>query len=253
MWEVNGGRQIFALNAEKNTIIAISPDGKYLAYIQEGSIELLDANSGKKIKPDPLCCQNGEITSLTFSSNSNYLASAGRMGVVYVWSIEYWGVYRAFEVQKVPIGSISFSPDGASIASGQQAGDSVIHNWDIYTKDEKPKIKGDYQADFVLYRSNEQLIYAYPTGSIQVWDLKNQQQITKLNNTASITSLSVSPDLIHKYLLVVTKDMRIQIWDLESGKVFKSIEHYIGPITSLTQDPTGQFLAASGLPGIIQL
>jgi WD40 repeat protein/tRNA A-37 threonylcarbamoyl transferase component Bud32 len=253
MWQVSNGRQIFTLNANKNAVFSISPDGKYLAYFHDASIDLLDASNGAKVKAQPMCCQNGEVYDLIFAPNSQYLATAGRMGLIYVWSIEYWGVYRAFEVPNVPISTISFSPDGTSIASGQKAGDSVVHNWDIYTKAEKPKFKGDYQADFVLYRSNDQIIYAYPTGGIQVWDLNKQQQVLKIENTSSIASLAVSPEAAHKYLLVVSKDMRVRIWDLDTGKVAKSIDHYAGPITSLAEDTTGRYLAASGLPGIIQL
>ncbi len=253
VWDIAGARQIFAHSVDRYTIFTVSPDGKYLAYLKGDSIELLNAATGDKIGKQPLCCQNGEISTLIFSPNSNYLASAGRMGVIYVWTIEYWGVYRAIEVQKVPIGSIAISPDGKNIASGQQAGDSVVHSWDIYTKNQLPSFKGDYQAEQVLYRNNDQIISAYPNGGMQVWDYKQERQVLKIDNNVPVASLAVSPDPKNQFLLVVTKDMRVRIWDLDTGKVAKSLDQFSGPITAMAPDPTGRYLAASGLPGVITL
>jgi WD40 repeat protein/uncharacterized caspase-like protein len=71
------------------------------------------------------------MTSLVFSPDGRYLATAARDGTVKIWDLRINRLVRSLTVSQYWVHSVRFSPDSATLATG--AGDNAVTVWDVRT------------------------------------------------------------------------------------------------------------------------
>ncbi|MHB1424185.1 MAG: sigma-70 family RNA polymerase sigma factor [Gemmataceae bacterium] len=151
LWDVASGKErtrfdVRIQGSPYGTRLAFSPDGRVLAFASGDQnpllVRLWDTASGKEL------CRyagpgdagpNDRVLALTFSPDGKLVASSAvfhplfhhgqRASSVHVWEAATGRLLRRFEGHPSFVGSVVFSPDGLTVASG--AGDSTILLWDI--------------------------------------------------------------------------------------------------------------------------
>jgi WD40 repeat protein len=124
---------------------ALAPDGEKLALVgADGSVQIWDMKAGKSL-------QHFEnvglaLISLAFSPDSSKLAGLAVGGHATVWSVPQGRIL--YQMQKAapnpftnPIGSLSFSPDGRTLAV-TGAGNTAAVLWDLHTGTERIAFSG---------------------------------------------------------------------------------------------------------------
>ncbi len=184
--------KIIDIGVYEVNVARFSPDGRILAVVgkarpqqklkTERRIALYDVKTGDHIRT--LTGHSDKIVSLAFSPDGKTLASgSGSIGTeetIRLWDIET-GNSRIFtdpdwterqqKFEAKVASSLTFSPDGQTLASGMKLGD--IYLWETATGAKKKILRGHSEmVSHISFSANNQtFISASDDGTILIWDL----------------------------------------------------------------------------------
>ncbi|MCZ8308757.1 MAG: NACHT domain-containing protein [Microcystis sp. LE19-98.1E] len=148
--------------------------------------------------------------------------------------------------------SVSFSPDGKTLASGSH--DNTIKLWNVETGEEIRTLTGHNEGvNSVSFSSDGKTL---ATGSfentIKLWNLETGQEISTLSgHNASISRVSFSRD--GKTLATGSSDKTIKLWNVETGQEIRTLTGHNDSISSVSFSPDGKTLATGSYDNTIKL
>ena len=145
------------------------------------------------------------------------------------------------------IHSVSFSPDGAFLATGSN--DGTVTLWDVETRTRIASLEGHADGIYSLSFTPDRALLATGSsdGTVTLWDVETWNPIASLeSHTDGIFSMSFTSD--GALLATGSNDGTITLWDVENRNPIASLEGHTGRIHSLSFSPDGALLA-SGLGG----
>ncbi|HWT00866.1 MAG TPA: WD40 repeat domain-containing protein [Pyrinomonadaceae bacterium] len=180
-WDVETGENTTNFR-DRTVLVAYSPDGKTVAYVQRGfwnELSLADAETGelkRKIvqEGDP---QRVNFRAVAFSPDGRLLASMGKQAnyeeVVKVWDAETGELkltLKADEKDPGQISSIAFAPDGRHVAAAGTG--KVIHIWDARTGELRRTIKDTDKVTVVVFSPDGKTLASGNTYEyVKLWDV----------------------------------------------------------------------------------
>jgi WD40 repeat protein len=194
--------------------LCISPDGKLLAYSNNGIITLFDLESHQPII-NGLYEHDNAITALCFSHNQKLLAIGTDDGLVIIVDLENYSLKTTLTGHVGTISALCFSPDSQFLASTEadSSDESAeidnlypIKLWNLNTHQCKTTLKGHLDMVHNLQFNQDASIVASGSydGTFRLWDLK-----------AKKASAFAHKDLVSKN----PKPVRVCFVDPESKKV----------------------------------
>jgi RNA polymerase sigma factor (sigma-70 family) len=210
--------------------IGFMGDGTAAVTAQDnGVVRFWDVKSGREIRtvdmmagadtPDKL------VRHFALSPDGNLMAAAGfafdatRKRIVHrVWIRDFKQdtTQREIEVPAVDLFCASFSPDGATVATGGFAGG--VQLWDIAT--------GDCRATLKLGNSSIRSLAFAPDGNVlavcearkgtRLWNLAEARETFLANTSCSMTAPVFSPDA--QLMAVNSLDGEVVVWDRATGQ-----------------------------------
>ncbi|MFN5953403.1 MAG: TIR domain-containing protein [Dolichospermum sp.] len=149
--------------------------------------------------------------------------------------------------------SISFSPDGKTLASGGL--DYSIRLWNVETGKKISTIQRDGGTIKSLSFSpnGKTLAFGGNDETIKLWDVKIGKEIKTFNgrHLDTVNGLSFSPD--GKILASGSDDQTIKLWDVETGKEISTFKGHTGGIMDVSFSPDGKILASGSDDQTIKL
>ena len=146
------------------------------------------------------------------------------------------------------VGSMSFSRDGTSLATGSL--DGTVKLWDFETGTEIATFSGGHP---VALSSDGTTLASVSSGSdITLWDVGRRQAIATLaGHIGVVTSLSFSPD--GRTLASGSEDNAIRLWDVGRRQAIATLAGHAGLVTSLSFSPDGGTLASGSYDRTVKL
>ncbi len=141
--------------------------------------------------------------------------------------------------------SVSYSPDGQTLASGSFNGSIKV--WDIETGAEITTLTGHqgWISGVSYSPDGKTLASSSRDGSIKLWDVEMGVEITTLTgNQGSIRSLRYTPD--GKTLASGGKDGSLKVWDVETGAEITTFTGHQEWVNSISYSPDEKTLASGG-------
>ena len=190
----------------------------------------------------------GTAEAVAFSSDGQVLAVAGNLGI---W---LYDVATSRELALLAglghtegVGSISFSPDGSLLVSGD--GDGKVIFWDISSQTQLATLQGHTEGvNSVSFSSDGSLLASGgEDGKVIVWHVSSRTQIVPLPHTEGVNSVSFSPD---DSLLASGGEDGVIVWDVSSQTQIVPLPHTEG-VSSVSFSPDGSLLASGGEDGVI--
>ena len=121
------GAVVRQIPLDSREAVAVSPDGRRLAYRGRDNVVLLCA-AGTGDEPLELKGHLGAVKALSFSTDGSRLASGSEDGTVRLWDVQSGAEALTLHGHQGAVCALAFSPDGRYIASGSE--DTTVRIWD---------------------------------------------------------------------------------------------------------------------------
>ncbi|HTU21914.1 MAG TPA: sigma factor-like helix-turn-helix DNA-binding protein, partial [Gemmataceae bacterium] len=263
LWDVATGKRLRAFRGGSINSVAIDPKGKTvaLADFSDGKVILYELATGKELATCP--GHRGGTEIVVFSPDGKWLASAGKDkeiggkdNRIRVWDAATLREVRSWQVDRVALYQLRFTPDGKGLAATICSGGTKneFRFWDAATGEERPRrgpLADARLGTFCFSADGKTLLTG--GGSIygellQLWDLATGKEIrTVARIEGGIKKIALTPD--GKSAWVITDywpgNHKPQQWDLSTGKQLLSLPHpsYIRKIEDFALSPDGKHLA----------
>jgi Tol biopolymer transport system component len=236
---------------ERVTMVAISPDGRLLAVAEwDGRLQLLDSVTHRPVTTIEMGAPADEFA---FSPDGTALATRSSLrSVIWVWDVKSGQVRTAIRGDGPLFGGPVFSPDGKTLAAGDDNGIALI--WDFATGREVAALdpREEWVGSLAFAPDGKTLALAGYTGRITLWDVKTWKEHARLTgHTEPVTALAFSPD--GSVLASASGDHTVRLWDPAAGKNRVELKGHTDLVTAVAFSPDGRLLASSGHDGAVIL
>ena len=268
LWDVASGQL-------KNIIIghtmAVTLDGKIIAYADWETVQLWDASAQLKTTLDLeghessvfLPEHQSSVFSVAFAPDGKTIAGAGYDNTVWLWDV------ATGQLKNTLVGhTVAFSPDGTTLAItnrhlGLRVWDGIIsastdYNtvrlWDMASGQLKNTLVGHTdEVDSMVFAPDGKTIASASAydGTVRLWDAETGQLKISLDHFNFVFSVAFAPD--GKTIASAVGDKAVRLWDAETGQLKNTLEWHAGGVLSVAFAPDGKTIASASADGIIQL
>jgi RNA polymerase sigma factor (sigma-70 family) len=246
--------------------VGYTPDGETaLTAEADGRVRFWDVASGRRIGTHNLLetPEGGEtqLDAFALSGDGRLIAGSGSVRTydfartlrgIWIWSLDEQKQLRRIDTGATNLQALAFSPEGASLAAGDQTGQ--IQLWDVATGDELLTLHlgGSAIRGIAFSPDGMTLAVTNDTSGVQLWDLGGGRPLGPVDGGSEPQALAPSFSGDGKLLAFANPEGVVTIWDRAGSRV--QVKRQPGPRGSLALAfaPDSQSLAVgSDLDGTI--
>ncbi len=277
VWNGATGQHVRRLRAGWQQNLALSPDGKYLAWpvrdpkvtysepdeprsIYEGSrVRLYDIAAEKFVDDFP--SYKGHAKDLTFTSDSKQLVTVdNRSGMVRTWNVETRKEERSFSALPAPpknkthaVHRALVSPDGRTVVLTYQENDGsrierlgrgladrphAVRVWDVPSGRPYPILEGNYPVDGAFSPDGRFLV-----STDCVCEIATGRRVANLTHDTFVRAAAFSRD--GRYLATAVHYQKIEIWEVATWTKRNEFKGYDDHSITLTFGPGGRLFTGN--------
>jgi WD40 repeat protein len=212
------------------SLLAFSPDGRSLAVatsaggmqnrrrVTSGEIQLWDVTT-RRLKAT-MRGHTDQIRVLSFSPDSNILASAGHDRTARLWDVASGRERAILGGHMHFVTQVAFSPDGKTLATGSGRSRSAgeVKLWEVPGGHLKATLTGHRGWIYSLAFSPDSrtLATASEDGTVRLWDVRGARSKATLSGSGGATDqVAFSTD--GRRLAVRERSGRVRLWQLSTG------------------------------------
>ncbi len=264
LWDMTNGRAIQTLTGHTKGVneVVFSPNGRSLASgSSDETVRLWDTTSGRILHV--LIGHKNSVNSVVYSPDGMFLASGsdgmflasgkGRGSTVCLWIVASGHLAHTFSGHEWDITSITFSPDGACLASASR--DNTVRLWDTNSGSLIHILHGHTSTvNEVVFSPNGEYLASggeYSDNTVRLWDRVSGRVIQIFNgHTDSVHSVAFSPD--GRRLVSASRD-GVRFWDMTSQHTKQTLSGHTHQVYQVVFSLNGKCLASASRDGTLCL
>ncbi|MEJ2700943.1 MAG: hypothetical protein P8Z79_00725, partial [Sedimentisphaerales bacterium] len=229
--------------------VAISPDGRFLAADQQGTLMVWDADSAVVLLEQP----HGTAP-IGFSPDSRYLAGVTPVGLC-LWSTDDWKDSRVLGTS-LPGGTshvqdLAFTSDGKRLIFAATRFAPRLMVYDLAKDSVEGELAG-LDSPHVISTNDTMVAAGGRNGEVCVWDLTSRERIRKFEAHSSIVvGVALSPD--GRTLATGGNDKEIRLWDTETLERVGLLKGHHSQVWDLKFYRNGRYLVSASMDRSIKL
>lgn len=243
LWQVQGLQCINVLDGHTDDVLAIALRGQFLVSASQDQTVRLWNLQGQSLKTWRGCTSG--IRSLSLSPNGTTLASRGLDEAIYLWQLRFDADLSPSRPDKIlqrqtgltsPLtiwaSSLSFSPDGQTVATNGQDGSLML--WNVSMGLLHQWVGHDAPVWTVAFDATGNVLASGSKDeSVRLWDVQTHRCLQVLEGHKSdVRSLAFDGD--NQHLASGSSDQTIRLWDVQTGVCRHVLRGHTGGIFTLT-------------------
>jgi WD40 repeat protein len=182
-----------------------------------------------------------EIEVAAFAPDRNILASVGEDASVRFWTVDTGKAIAKFDLPK-PADSLAWSPDGLTVAVGEEDGGTIrLFNAAGSKFAERITMDGKSTVNsFHFSADSKRLLSGHDDGMVRLWNIATASLIAEWGkHEGPIKSVRFSPD--GRLAASGAGEGQVKIWDVESRSLIKTLTEP-GYVEAVAFTPDGRFI-----------
>lgn len=190
----------------------------------------------------------GSINSVAFSPDGKLVATGSADSTVKLWDVE-----TGIQVASLPShfdSVVTFAPNGQLLATGDSEG--LIKLWSVVSGTELRSFKiGEFAINSIAFSPNGKLLASGTLNGTKVLDVVTGALLASLDREAN--SVAFSRDGRILAIGGGLSDPTIRLWDVENGKLLRTLPGHTDTIYSIAFSPDHRIFASGCRDGTIRL
>ena len=247
--------------------LAFTPNGSVLAATggntDDFAIHLLDIVNGQPLSD--LNGHTGIVWNLAFSPNGQMLATVSSDRTAKIWDWRSGTLLQSLDFPGEVV-SVSFSPDGQSLAVGgvdqpqNQIRYAAIWTFSIDTWEPLSKVTEYLNITAMAYSPDGRWLVGGGTSrNVQVWKPSGGSALRTLNHAHQVFRAAISPDSSTVATATCTTTVNdrcteggVWVWDLRTARLLKKLAGFPDVVENLAYSADGSSLAATSRDGTLR-
>jgi small GTP-binding protein len=225
--------------------IAWSLDGRLASPAVDGTIRLLDAETGKCLRT--IDGHRGEVWGVAFDPAGRTLASGSADSTIKLWEPTSGRLLHTLRGHGGGVAAVAFDPSGHILASAGYGGSVIL--WEVESGRLLRTLTGHRGLAWSVAFDPAGLMLA--TGgddnTVKLWDTTDGRLLRTLNVDASVLSVVFDP---HGHTLAgACRGGAVNMWDPDSGQFTRSLDGHTNMVNCLGYSTEHRLLATKGFHG----
>lgn len=201
------------------------------------------------------------LTSCSFNSSGNLLATSCRSGKCKIWTVPDMESHQTFKGHQTSANFITFSPQTDNELSPEVANlascamDGSVNLWNLVSEEPFCKLSGpqNWRVTRIRYHPCGQFLTTCCSDrSWRLWDIGGQTEILHQEGHADdVFDIAFHPD--GSLAGSASMDSYARVWDLRTGRSIMLLEGHTRGIRSIDFSPDGYHLATGGLDNSVKI
>ena len=251
IWDAASGEQSAAISTGGEFVFAVafSPDGQYLATgdnDRPNYVKIYDTQTGERVQA--LTGHKDAVLCVTYSRDGKRLLTTSYDNTARLWDLET-GQSKEFAGHDWWVWSAAFSPDEKQIVTASQDGSAIV--WSVETGEPGPRFLGhagpvfsaafspNARDGYVATAGYDKRVLLWKPEDVKPFDFSSLLSedppertpcIVLEGHAAAVCSVRFSSD--GKFLLSGGNDNTVRLWDVETGKLLKTVRGHAGWVRS---------------------
>lgn len=223
------------------TAVAYSPDGKYLAHSDGGTIHWRPRTDGPPMRSDGHRIQ---IAELTFSPDGSVLLSAGADGSARLWSAATGKQVGRFD-HGTSLCSAAWSSTGQSFAIGDDVGYIIVVDRETLASAGRWKGHDNRVESLAFSPDDAYLVSGSDDRTVALWNWHTGTQMHRLSTFAdAVRAVRFLED--GKCLATAARDGKVRLWQMPAVAERADIPAHSSAVVALDVSPDKRTLVTGG-------